>query len=90
MNKYNLDTSYFKKNLERIIRDIANYTPEEMERSLLILSEVASYERTTDKMTILKGRDEAGCYDYKIKSKIDMKCSMCYSCDCNGECMENL
>ena len=44
-NKYNLDTAYFKKNLERIIRDIENYTPEEMVRALSILAEVARHEK---------------------------------------------
>jgi hypothetical protein len=78
MNKFeakpriHLDTEYFKKALERIVRDIESYTPEEMERSLLVLADVAKHERTTVKMTTLKGRDTlsgAFSYDYKIKSK---------------------
>lgn len=47
MNKYNLDTVYFKKNLERIIRDIENYTPAELERALNILADVAKHEKAT-------------------------------------------
>lgn len=43
-NIYNLDTDYFKKNLERIIRDIESYTPEELERAFNILADVAKHE----------------------------------------------
>jgi hypothetical protein len=95
MNKFeakpriHLDTEYFKKALERIVRDIESYTPEEMERSLLVLADVAKHEKTTDSMIVLKGRDEAGCYDYKIRGRI-APCGGCYSFDCNGECVENL
>jgi hypothetical protein len=88
-NNYRLDTAYFKKALERIVRDIESYTPEEMEQKLNVLADVAKHERATDSMIVLKGRDEAGCYDYKIKGRIT-HCGGCYSFDCNGECMENL
>jgi nucleoid-associated protein YgaU len=33
-NQYGLDTHYFKKNLERILRDIDCYTPSEMKTAL--------------------------------------------------------
>jgi hypothetical protein len=72
-NKYNLDTEYFKKALERIVRDIESYTPEEMERALNVLADVAKYEKTTDNMVVLKGRDEAGCYDYKLEGELNAK-----------------
>jgi hypothetical protein len=45
INKYNLDTEYFKKALEHLVRDIEAYTPEEMERSLLVLADVAAHEK---------------------------------------------
>ena len=33
-NRYGVDTSYFKKNFERAIRDLDNYTPSELLRTL--------------------------------------------------------
>ena len=69
-NIYGLDVEYFYQALSRIIKNIESYTPEEMERSLLRLADVAKCERDVVKVTILKGRDEAGCYDYKLKSEI--------------------
>lgn len=41
MNKHGLDAPYFKKNLEKIILEIDNYTPEEMRLALTRLSSVA-------------------------------------------------
>ena len=40
-NEYGLDTHYFKKNLEMILRDIDRYTPAEMERALRRLAGIA-------------------------------------------------
>jgi hypothetical protein len=40
-----LDTGYFRKNLERILRDLESYTPEEMETALERLADVASEQK---------------------------------------------
>ena len=33
-NRYGVDTDYFKKKLNRVIRDLENYTPSELYREL--------------------------------------------------------
>ena len=43
-NRYGLDSSYIKKNINRFIRDINNYTPAEAARLLARLSKVADPE----------------------------------------------
>lgn len=48
-NEYGLDVSYFKKNLERITRDIDRYTPSEMRRALTRLAEVADRTKPATK-----------------------------------------
>ena len=40
-NTYGLDVPYFRKNLERILRDIDCYSQDEMFRALTVLAEVA-------------------------------------------------
>jgi len=40
-NEYGLDTSYMAENLGRILRDIERYRPDEMERALTRLADVA-------------------------------------------------
>lgn len=40
-NEYGLDTSYFGRYFELMLRDHKNYTPDEMARSLLRMSLVA-------------------------------------------------
>lgn len=40
-NQYGLDVSYFKGKLELILRDIKNYTPDELSRELLRLGVTA-------------------------------------------------
>ena len=44
-NRYGVDTSYFKKNFERAIRDLGNYTPTELLRTLSSLMDAV---RPTD------------------------------------------
>ena len=41
INKYGLDTRYFKEKLKLIVRDIQHYSPDELERSLKRLADVA-------------------------------------------------
>ena len=41
-NEYGLDVHYFKKNLERILRDIKQYKPSEMNRALTRLADTAT------------------------------------------------
>ena len=41
-NRYGVDVDYFKKNLDMVIRDIDNYTPDELSLAFHRLSEVAS------------------------------------------------
>lgn len=40
-NRYGVDAHYFNKNLQRILRDFENFTPDELARSLIILAKVA-------------------------------------------------
>lgn len=40
-NRYGVDTHYFNKNLQRILRDFESFTPDELARSLIILAKVA-------------------------------------------------
>ena len=40
-NQYGLDVSYFKGKLELVLRDIKNYTPDELARELARLSVTA-------------------------------------------------
>jgi len=40
-NEYGLDIDYFKRYFELMVRDVANYTPDEMARSLARMSVVA-------------------------------------------------
>ena len=40
-NKYGLDTAYFRKNLKIILRDVDRYKPDEMQRALKRLANVA-------------------------------------------------
>lgn len=40
MNEYGLDVSYFKGKLSLILRDVANYTPDEMYRELTRMASV--------------------------------------------------
>jgi len=44
-NDFGLDAPYFKKNLEKLIRDIDSYAPDEMSRALRVLSETACEHR---------------------------------------------
>jgi len=39
-NAHGLDANYFHKNLARMLRDVRNYTPDEMSRSLIRLAMV--------------------------------------------------
>lgn len=41
-NRYGLDTDYIGKNLDILLRDIGNYTPEEMGRALRRIADTAS------------------------------------------------
>ena len=47
-NQYGLDADYFKKNLKILLRDVNNYTPGEMRRSLLRLADVAMVQPSAD------------------------------------------
>ena len=47
-NRYGLDTSYVKSRLERIIRDLENYKPDEIERELLGIADTCKVEAETD------------------------------------------
>ena len=68
MNKHGLDAPYFKKNLEKIILEIDNYTPEEMRLALTRLSSVAvSGVRVVD-----RGWTTSGCDDQTELNKIEM------------------
>lgn len=40
-NEYGLDVSYFRRYFELMVRDVNNYTPSEMARSLARMSIVA-------------------------------------------------
>lgn len=40
-NEYGLDSNYFKKKLRLVVRDVDNYTPDEMFNELSRLAEVA-------------------------------------------------
>lgn len=40
-NEYGLDVDYFRRYFELMVRDVRNYTPDEMARSLLRMSMVA-------------------------------------------------
>ncbi|HCF7134729.1 TPA: hypothetical protein NIJ08_006619 [Pseudomonas aeruginosa] len=40
-NRYGVDAHYFNKNLQRILRDFESFTPDELARSLIILTKVA-------------------------------------------------
>ena len=40
-NEYGLDVSYFRRYFELMVRDVNNYTPDEMARSLARMSVVA-------------------------------------------------
>ena len=44
-NIHGLDVEYFYQSLSRIIKNIESYTPEEMERVLSILADVAKHEK---------------------------------------------
>jgi len=46
-----LDTGYFRKNLECILRDLESYTPAEMETALERLAAVASEQKISPEMT---------------------------------------
>lgn len=51
MNEYGLDASYFSKKLKSIMRDVNNYTPEEMTNELKRLCSVAeSQEKEQQKI----------------------------------------
>ena len=43
-NEYGLDSAYFKKNLEILLRDIERYTPAEMNRACQRLANVAYHQ----------------------------------------------
>lgn len=43
-NRYGVDTCYFEKKLKSVLRDIANYTPDELARELARLSKTADPE----------------------------------------------
>ena len=45
-NEYGLDVHYFKNKLELILRDVGNYTPDEMYRELTRLAEATDYQPT--------------------------------------------
>lgn len=45
-NEYGLDVNYFKEKLKLILRDVGNYTPDEMYRELTRLADVASPDKT--------------------------------------------
>lgn len=45
INRYGLDADYFSKNLEILLRDIQNYRPDEMARTLHRLANVAENQR---------------------------------------------
>lgn len=45
-NEYGLDVDYFKKKLELILRDVGNYTPDEMYRELSRLADVTGTDET--------------------------------------------
>lgn len=40
-----LDAEYFRKNLQQLARDADNYTPDEMERALTRLADVAKGQK---------------------------------------------
>ena len=43
INRYGVDTSYFRKNLKLLQRDIDNYRPDELARALARLSITADH-----------------------------------------------
>jgi hypothetical protein len=45
MNKYSLDSRYFKEKLGQLVRDADNYTPQEMSNALSSLKEVADHQQ---------------------------------------------
>ena len=45
LNKYGLDSRYFKEQLGLIVRDVDNYTPAEMMRALQRLSDIARQQQ---------------------------------------------
>ena len=66
-NEYGLDVHYFRKNLERILRDIDRYKPEEMKTALTRLASVCNPENTCPycegHKTRIHGADENWCDD---------------------------
>lgn len=48
-NEYGLDVNYFKRYFKLMVRDVANYTPDEMARSLARMSVVANSEVIKEK-----------------------------------------
>lgn len=44
MNRFGLDSRYFKDKLSQLVRDADNYRPDEMRRALENLTEVASHQ----------------------------------------------
>lgn len=48
-NEYGLDVSYFEDKLKQIVRDVKNYTPDEMARALARLSVVADESVLSEK-----------------------------------------
>jgi hypothetical protein len=43
VNRYGVDCDYFRKNLRHIVEHMDSYTPDELSRSLRILSGVAAH-----------------------------------------------
>lgn len=49
MNRYGLDSRYFKEKLGQLVRDADNYRPDEMMRALDALSDVARNQANKSK-----------------------------------------
>ena len=47
MNEYGVDTNYFVKEFQKLIRDIDMLTPEGLSRYLKVLSDVAAHTKAT-------------------------------------------
>ena len=41
-NRYGVDVAYFTKELNKLVRDLGNHTPEELARALVRLSNAAT------------------------------------------------
>ena len=53
VNRYGVDTDYFAKELKALIRSLDDRTPEELQRYLLRLADVASSNINNDNKSVL-------------------------------------